>query len=52
VKPLLITALVVAGVALFNLAWDYVPLFPALVTFGLIVGLPALALFAVVKRAK
>ena len=47
-KPLLIA---LAGcVALYALAWlwfalwDYVPLFPALITFGLIVGLPV-ALF-------
>jgi hypothetical protein len=47
-KPLLIA--LAGALALYALAgvwlllWDYVPLLPALVTFGLIVGLP-LALF-------
>jgi CHASE2 domain-containing sensor protein len=51
-KRVLIIALVVAGCALFNLAWDYLPLFSAVLTFGAVVGLPALALFAVVRKAE
>ncbi len=55
-KPLLIAT--AGALALYALAWvwftawDYVPFFPALVTFGALIGLPVWLLVWLVKAPK